>query len=76
MNNSLKSVPNDSSTFSGKKAENGMCLLVDWALELGHLKYTTKSLPKSLPCMYFISHWTDVKSFFGLQLVLHNNISR
>ena len=36
-----------------------MCLIVDWALELGHLNYTIKSLPESLPCMYFISHWLE-----------------
>ena len=39
VNNSLKSVPNDSCTFSGKR-QKMICVLTE------HLNYTTKCLPK------------------------------
>ena len=46
VNNSLKSVPNDSCTFSGKR-QKMECVYI------GHLNYTTKSLPKITPMHVF-----------------------
>ena len=66
--------PNDSCIFSGIR-QKMVCVLTGH-LNLGTWTILLNVCQKSLPCMYFINHWTDVKSFFGLHLVLHNNVSR